>query len=326
MGGPWGENRLLAHSSETESKTNKMPTGLALAAQVQKLCDKHRVPFETFKKRLAGVAVGAPRGAVQCGVVRRGMKKEDRPSDEGALPIPVSKGMSTIGTAVSPFALKVPLPPYVTNVPKKNYAMELVWQSAKVAETPKECRTKHGAKYATEAYVRRRTAVYRNDQPKRRYIDRDVGIAGGCFGPVENPLLDYLQSRVFYCEWYAAAVRKTAAYKFMLGMVQLGLPLLLTGPDGYPIPDTSTAGLLAAYEDLSVPFGHERVLVSLLLHDAIPDDSSKCELPWEAERYASVAKRMLDTVEPDSPGDIEKEEDPAEEETDAPPCKKRKTA
>jgi len=137
-----------------------------------------------------------------------------------------------------------------------------MWQAAKVAE---------GEEW--EAYFVRRARIYAKATPKRRYIERDAGIAGACFGSPEDGVVQYVPSRVFYCTAYERAVSQLPEFKFLEGLVDDGFNVLILGPDGHPL-ELGAEHIDAAYVDPSKPFGHERVLVAML----------RGERPWKKRK------------------------------------------
>lgn len=210
------------------------------------------------------------RGVVRCGRVWRGQRKEEMPCRDDSISIFASKGKGQIGNALSPFHVDVPreLMSWATVDGKRNGDMlplpqklELAWQAAKVSKDED-----------WKSYFERRARIYAKRVPKRRYIEKGVAIAGACFG--EECLVQYIQSRVFYCTAYEQATSKLPEMQLLHALVDDGFNLLILGPDGYPMDETAE-DVRKAYADPSVPFGHERVLVAML----------RGERPWaEAPR------------------------------------------
>lgn len=246
--------------------------------EVQQLCSLYGLKTSTLpskvtqtvqEARAANVERGS-RGQVRCGRSWRGQRLDQIPYRDDSIPVFVSKGRGQIGNAVSPFTLDVPadMMAWATVDGSANgqllpspQKLELVWQCAKKAEGE-----------SWDDYFTRRRRIYAGKTPKRRYIERGTDIAGACFGPQEQGLVQYLPSRVFYCLAYEISVSQTPEFHFLHALVESGFNLLLLGPDGHPL-DVATDATSEAYIDGSLQFGHERVLVSML----------RGERPWASK-------------------------------------------
>lgn len=189
---------------------------------------------------------------VICDVVKRGKRI---PDDDNFLRIFVSKGKGHIGDMLSPFNVLVDrsVVPYdMETVP-----LELWWQSAKIK-----------MRESDSQFEARRFQIYKKGEPKRRYFDiKSEGIRGTRFDQpfisrthTDPVIYNYIDSRYFYCKAYQHYVRNNIAFLLLRDLHRYGLNLLLVGPDGYPMRDPNRD-----YLDESVPFGHERVLVCMLL-------------------------------------------------------------
>lgn len=93
----------------------------------------------------------------------------------------------------------------------------------------------------------------------------------GVIGGVEHRLT-YIQSRQFYCTFYERLVKDLEDYHQLLAMIKNGHKIQLCGYDAHPID--SPAECEKAYLDPSKPFGHERVLYTMLMIQ------NKAEYPW----------------------------------------------
>ncbi len=87
--------------------------------------------------------------------------------------------------------------------------------------------------------------------------------------------LDYITSRQFYCNFYERIAAHEKDYLYLLDQLQSGTNLQICGYDAFPIENS----IEAAYLDPSVPFGHERVLYTMLVH---PDDPGAW--PWRKHK------------------------------------------
>ena len=74
--------------------------------------------------------------------------------------------------------------------------------------------------------------------------------------------LDYVQSRQFYCEFYARLASAQPDYAELVHKLDAGYNLCLCGFDAIPLEQGET--IESAYLDPSNPFGHERVLYTML--------------------------------------------------------------
>jgi len=85
---------------------------------------------------------------------------------------------------------------------------------------------------------------------------------------------DPIQLRYFYCYYYALLAKKQEQFHELVKLWNSGTNLQITGYDGYPL----TKPLIEHYKDASKPYGHERVLATLLLVENPKD------YPWEIYR------------------------------------------
>lgn len=213
---------------------------------------------------------------IEVGLAQR-CKKWDTPSDENFERINVCKGKGEIGNELSPFFIQISskyIPDFIKNK-KKTYALELVYQSAKmmVDETRKD-------------YETRVEKIYKDGTVKRSYYSvKKFGVQCAIFKTGKNTVdeFDYLHSRYFYCKLYTLSCILTESF-WKLFFIAKTNGLMIVGPDGYSIKYDKNDGiflnnLYVAYKDLSVPFGHERVLFCLI--GCIMNDISPDNYPWE---------------------------------------------
>lgn len=71
--------------------------------------------------------------------------------------------------------------------------------------------------------------------------------------------LDYITSRQFYCNFYERLTSNNKDFLYLKQLIDEGYNLQICGPDAHNMVDPEVA-----YLDSSSPFGHERVLVTLL--------------------------------------------------------------
>lgn len=114
------------------------------------------------------------------------------------------------------------------------------------------------------SFVPNRLKFYRDPVPHRHKF------AGAANAPLYFVWLDakevehhltYVESRQFYCNFYERLVQQQAGYTNLCKLVNDGYNLQICGPDAYPM---GVGGIDKTYQDPSHPFGHERVLYTML--------------------------------------------------------------
>ena len=84
--------------------------------------------------------------------------------------------------------------------------------------------------------------------------------------------LSYIESRQFYCTFYERLAKKEEDYKDLRALIACGYNLQICGYDAFDIDDPEEA-----YLDPSHPFGHERVLYTMLT-------MNKKDYPWRKHK------------------------------------------
>jgi len=84
--------------------------------------------------------------------------------------------------------------------------------------------------------------------------------------------LSYVNSRQFYCNWFARLAAPTPEFRQLVEWRQQGISINLVGYDAYAM-EANRAAIHAAYLSGSEPFGHERVLLAMLVLE-------EREWPW----------------------------------------------
>eukprot|EP00040_Diaphanoeca_grandis_P006119 m.36021 g.36021 ORF g.36021 m.36021 type:complete len:372 (+) comp17242_c0_seq1:119-1234(+) len=275
------------------------------------LCGK--VTEVVSAKRSENVNAGRM-GSVQLGKCWRGQKKADIPHDPTAITVYVSKGKGHLGTHFSPFVLKVPhhvvskwtLDGQDSGMPlpinKQGWPLELVWQAAKA--TKDEVVGTGKLKKPSAAYFKRRAVIYKRGIPKRRYFEKGSAVGGAVFGNHDAPLLQWVESRYFYCQQYERAVESSDEFKLLKGILNAGFNLLLLGPDGFPVVSPSLTTITQAYSSTRFPFGHERVLMAMLMG---------CR-PWDKNGDGDEEKKQ---TEPDKKKNVGEEKGKEEDDDDS---------
>jgi hypothetical protein len=88
--------------------------------------------------------------------------------------------------------------------------------------------------------------------------------------------LDYVTCRQFYCHFYELLVREQDEWTRLYNLVHVSkVNTQICGYDAFPIEPTKEA-IYDAYKDESRPFGHERVLFTMLVL------ADPFEYPWNA--------------------------------------------
>jgi len=273
-----------ASSSSDYSKGNCVDMDIARGL-VRVLCMQHGLKADLLLGKLTLAIVEAQgqnkscglRGSVRCGRSWRGQKLEEMPHRGDSISIFVSKGKGQFGNAFSPFCMDVPVDmmKWATADGKPDgkplplpQKLELVWQAAKKAVGE-----------SWEAYFSRRERIYSGRTPKRRYLERGTAIEGACFGSAEHGLIQYVPSRVFYCNAYERTVASSSEFNVLKELVDAGFNFVLLGPDGHPV-ETSQGAVAEAYADASLQFGHERVLLAMLRGETPWADEATC---WQTK-------------------------------------------
>lgn len=123
----------------------------------------------------------------------------------------------------------------------------------------------------TQLYYDNRLALYNDDTPHRRKYQGTVGRNKNIpvfFGWVDRNSrlcrLTYIESRQFYCTFYERLVVGNADLAHLRSLLDGGTNLQIVGYDARPVEATKDA-IERAYLDDSAPFGHELVLLALLV-------------------------------------------------------------
>lgn len=85
--------------------------------------------------------------------------------------------------------------------------------------------------------------------------------------------LGYVESRQFYCNFYERIALTLEEYQLIVKLYNNGYNLRICGPDAYPIETM----IEEEYLNPRVPFGHERVLYTMIVFDI-------SEYPWRKHK------------------------------------------
>jgi hypothetical protein len=138
--------------------------------------------------------------------------------------------------------------------------LEAFWQSSKKypCETWEEFRATRYEWYFSPPEKTRRKFTSKDIPEYFVWLDRD--------GTEKH--VSYIDSRQFYCNFYERLAMWTTEFAELKTKLAQGINLCICGYDAFPIDDVEKA-----YLDPSRPFGHERVLLTMLTAD-------KKEWPW----------------------------------------------
>jgi hypothetical protein len=92
--------------------------------------------------------------------------------------------------------------------------------------------------------------------------------------------LTYIESRQFYCTFYERLASQEKDFKRLLQLYRKGFNLQICGYDAHPM---SIDQIQEEYLNPEIPFGHERVLVSMLLLWDTPG-----EFPWRKHQTFEI--------------------------------------
>lgn len=113
----------------------------------------------------------------------------------------------------------------------------------------------------TEKFFQTQKTLYQDPIPHRHKV-AGTPPAFSVWVDSEGKLhqLSYVESRQFYCTFYERHAKKSPDFHHLVQLLEDGYNLNLVGYDGFPITRT----VEEHYLDPSRPFGHERVLYTLL--------------------------------------------------------------
>ena len=95
--------------------------------------------------------------------------------------------------------------------------------------------------------------------------------------------MTYVESRQIYCHFYEQFALRDPNFVQLLKWQHEGRNIQICGYDAYPMDMQDLKAIDAAYLDKSVPFGHERVLATLLMYHGSPE-----LYPWRVHRTLNL--------------------------------------
>lgn len=114
-----------------------------------------------------------------------------------------------------------------------------------------------------KSFLERRAKMMADFKGHRRGVPKGKGTPIAAL--FNARIVDYYNSRPYYCYCYEFLVTKQPDFYKIVEMYNQGMYLHIIGYDGYDIPMTKS-WLLFAYQDTSRPFGHELVLCCILIN------------------------------------------------------------
>jgi hypothetical protein len=144
----------------------------------------------------------------------------------------------------------------LTNQVARVNVFENYWQGSKIYDIDLD----EDNQIQTSFFLRR-AKMYADTQGHRRALPKSKGKAVAAY--LNGDVLDYIESRYYYCYYYAFLVQRTSEYKNLSEMLDNGQNLQIIGYDGIDIQINKEA-MMQLYLDPKQPFGHELVLCCLL--------------------------------------------------------------
>lgn len=132
-----------------------------------------------------------------------------------------------------------------------------------------------------EFYESRLKGLLQEEPMRRRFTSKDKPVCSIWVDPRgKEHQLSYAETKPVYCHFYVLAVEFEEQFIQLKEMVENGVNVRLCGYDAIPIPASSGGNdrggdLISAFKDPRTPFGHERVLYTMLVE---PDRN---KWPWE---------------------------------------------
>jgi hypothetical protein len=155
--------------------------------------------------------------------------------------------------------------------------------SSILCECPRSKEWKHYK--PNEDFYKKRIEAYNDDEPHRHKFDvntikketKNVNIP--CYSihvdaKGNERHYTYIESRYFYCKQMEILARQSPDYTKLTNLLNQGYKLEILGYDAYRPKGYSAKDLYEHYCDSSRPFGHEMVILSLLMID------NEQYLPW----------------------------------------------
>ena len=99
---------------------------------------------------------------------------------------------------------------------------------------------------------------YKDDKPHRRkYTKQDKCL----YSLWKDKKYNYIESRYFYCHYYEMLAKKEDDYKHLVKLINKGYNIMICGYDAYEMNENNVK---ESYLSVDKPFGHERVLYTML--------------------------------------------------------------
>lgn len=133
-------------------------------------------------------------------------------------------------------------------------------------------------------FYKKRDEMFKDPVPHRhKYPERNTGnknipsyFVWNDPGNGDEHRLTYIESRQFYCNFYERLAKQQPSYEKLKDAHEKGFNIQICGPDANPINNRSD--IEKEYLNPTVPFGHERVLYTMLL---VEDEN---DYPWRKHK------------------------------------------
>lgn len=190
---------------------------------------------------------------------------------------------------LSPFFLRpepfYEITAYGTKVKQSPTCIENLWQATKVeAELSRESENKP----PKDEWWTRRNKVWSDPTPHRHVLAKADRIHPSMGRHYWNgKYISYEEARKkIYIPFYWEAAEKQPAFRELVDMYERGVNFQIIGPDGREID--SELGLYGELQILTKPFGHELVLVAMVLNQRVHEWYEKDGVVYEKDGYRAI--------------------------------------
>lgn len=126
----------------------------------------------------------------------------------------------------------------------------------------------------SEIFYQNQQIFYNDDTPHRHKREKEKPVYSVWINKKGGYKINYVESRQFYCNFYERLVSKEDDFRKLKDLHDKGVNLQICGYDAYPLTKETIED---EYLNPERPFGHERVLCSMLLLE--PKD-----YPWKKHK------------------------------------------
>jgi hypothetical protein len=171
--------------------------------------------------------------------------------------------------------------------------------SQELSETPCNCRQDWPHCTPVEEFYTTRKRAYADEVPHRHKFSAKDGNVPAYSVQFDDQGREhhytYIESRYFYCKQMELLATEREAFRQLVTLRAKGFSLDIHGYDAYEPTGTDADSLYAHYCDGSRPFGHEMVILALLVlePDQYPWDRFRREHADLYEGFAELKRRKL---------------------------------